>query len=766
MAWGRQGHRKTQRRKLDRLSGRLGGWLALLGLGLMPLALGAQAPADSSAPAPADTSRATPPGDSPVAAQDTPRADTADTAQGRRRGRIKAGAEDSAAIDTSRNVVPHTGRLNLARLHAGMPPLDSLSWRLGPLPRWDETDTVTDGFGYSLGQVGKPFQRWRYGLPARWLPSDQYRSPITGRRMPYVLNPARQLPTYNSRTFYVVADYAQSRRATQSLRVNAAFNPNPFWNITLHYRRRVAEGPYLHNATDHYNLGIGSYFHTLDNRYQAYYALSFNELIDNMNGGVRNDGTKPFAEQFDKVQEATVFQGPNQTQSNALWTRRVRSAYTFQRFYILNDSLLKLAAEGAYRYDEHARLFQLSSNVFLDSVPPPSGPFGSFYSQDTLPLDEHLKAWRRHYRAGGHLVLQPGPVRWFLRGEYHLVQRNFEPEHLSQRSQVSNRIRLEGRLGLDLWGASHLAAEATLQRGQHTLFEPTSLLAVSGRLHFARDSFRLRDSSVIDTGAAFLQDQVLAPYVHEGAYAPFQLRFNSRFQSRHPSMFQRYWDGLTFQGDPSLANSQLNLIEGAARWRGPPGVDRGLPYLQDFAAARAGVARLAAPIYYDERARVRQSGASSNLVYPRLQLAFRKRFWRIYLQNRTTYLEQQGSAGAPSVRQGHLPNFYGTAELFYRDMWFGRRARVRIGLAARYHTGYDGYRFDPATQVFYPLPGYETRAYTRLDLSLSAKIQRARIFLKLRHLNEGLLAPGYYTTFFYPMQERAFTFGVIWRFYD
>jgi hypothetical protein len=104
--------------------------------------------------------------------------------------------------------------------------------------------------------------------------------------------------------------------------------------------------------------------------------------------------------------------------------------------------------------------------------------------------------------------------------------------------------------------------------------------------------------------------------------------------------------------------------------------------------------------------------------------------------------------------------------VIYRDAWFKRAATVHIGLEARYRSNADGYRFDVANQVFYPLPGWQIQSYVQLDAVFAAEIKTAMIFFKLIHLNEGLLVPGYYTTMFHPMLGRSFSFGIRWRMFN
>ena len=79
---------------------------------------------------------------------------------------------------------------------------------------------------------------------------------------------------------------------------------------------------------------------------------------------------------------------------------------------------------------------------------------------------------------------------------------------------------------------------------------------------------------------------------------------------------------------------------------------------------------------------------------------------------------------------------------------------------------YNAMLFEPSAQQFYPQIGFQQPGYHRLDAYFSTKVKRAHIFIKMINLLEGLPDPGYFTTLFYPMQDRAMVVGVNVKFFD
>jgi len=53
-----------------------------------------------------------------------------------------------------------------------------------------------------------------------------------------------------------------------------------------------------------------------------------------------------------------------------------------------------------------------------------------------------------------------------------------------------------------------------------------------------------------------------------------------------------------------------------------------------------------------------------------------------------------------------------------------------------------------------------------VDAFLNLRIKRANLFFKMSNIGAGLLGYNYMMTNGYPVAERTFAFGVLWRFYD
>ena len=84
-----------------------------------------------------------------------------------------------------------------------------------------------------------------------------------------------------------------------------------------------------------------------------------------------------------------------------------------------------------------------------------------------------------------------------------------------------------------------------------------------------------------------------------------------------------------------------------------------------------------------------------------------------------------------------------------------------------YNSNYFGNAYAPAIGQFYVQNEQKLTFYPVVDVFLNVKIKKARIFVKMEHLNQGIFRQkGYYVSPNYAMPERLFRLGFSWAFYN
>lgn len=115
-----------------------------------------------------------------------------------------------------------------------------------------------------------------------------------------------------------------------------------------------------------------------------------------------------------------------------------------------------------------------------------------------------------------------------------------------------------------------------------------------------------------------------------------------------------------------------------------------------------------------------------------------------------------------------LPVFVGRHQLYYQRQLFGSAALLQAGIDIYENTNYMANAYMPVTGQFYLQNQEKLSFYPVVDVFVHFKVKRARLFVRMRHVNQGLMGKqkGYFVAPGYAAFDRYFNFGVSWMFYD
>jgi hypothetical protein len=719
---------------------------------------------------------------------------------------------------------------------------------------WDEVDTLP-GFRMLLGQIGKPYQGFRYGLNhSHWADLQLYRDPLTGLPDAY-MQLANTLPFVQSRTPFIDVSFAQNSNETQLLHLVLSQNISPAWNLTLRWRRRTAQGPYSSFVTDHFQAAATLRFQPIDAQTQLprrYHALAwgqFNQLSDGIHGGTFQDGTVPFAQSFDKFAEAMQL-------PDAQLVRRMRSVGIQHHYRLAGKAHAQAPSHQPRDLESDGQPTHVDSLLLLDSMPKhvdftsvankvpgnrnPDDTWASpaqspkVTEADSIPSSQHLAyqtgLWLQHrFELSEHLrrftdqslnpqtgqswadpALNADPHRPYGRVWGDLTERLSEQYVARTRQQAAGlrwatAARAQGRplgylsvLGEAYWRQVQVDTLLRVQSLNFTGLSGTVRLSGSASDAIRHDDppawvlqLRLRQQ-IADRFAPeqyaeacaewypqqrrlALEDSTLLEPVRPGQLPPLPAELHTLhrpwafgatawWHSRNPSLLAALGQSRTLRGDGGLANEQILHLQAHGRWQAAPRLVRRTPRLPNFLSLRFFHSQTSQPIYWGPDAQPLQLGSGTPaLAFSGTELSGRVRFWRLYLGGSGT---AQASSGGTALLRRQQPAGHGMLELFYADDVFKQAAYVQLGFEAHGFTAFDAWTFEPSQQIWFPRLPYRAPGYVRFDLVARAQIRSVAIFLKMIHLNEGFGQPGYYTTPFYPMLDRSFSFGVRWRFFD
>jgi hypothetical protein len=113
-----------------------------------------------------------------------------------------------------------------------------------------------------------------------------------------------------------------------------------------------------------------------------------------------------------------------------------------------------------------------------------------------------------------------------------------------------------------------------------------------------------------------------------------------------------------------------------------------------------------------------------------------------------------------------MPRLMINSRLAY-DLLFKKILYIQAGLELHYKSSYLADAYMPATQQFYLNNSFRVNGYVVADAFADFRINRVRLFVKMSHVNQGIIPPGgYYTSAYFPATRRVFGFGVNWLLFD
>lgn len=183
-----------------------------------------------------------------------------------------------------------------------------------------------------------------------------------------------------------------------------------------------------------------------------------------------------------------------------------------------------------------------------------------------------------------------------------------------------------------------------------------------------------------------------------------------------------------------------------------------LHYISKDFSAQVNLFNIRNPVYFDTTALPEQLQGSDRI----LQLSVKKNFkWKKW--NFDNDIVYQKISGTDVIR---LPEFISDHSLYYSDNLIKNVLSAQIGTEVTFFSSYYPLAYMPATKEFYLQNEYKSSSYPYIDFFMNLKIKRIRIFLKLDHLNSGMMGYDYFMIPHYPMADRSLKFGLSWIFYN
>jgi hypothetical protein len=164
-------------------------------------------------------------------------------------------------------------------------------------------------------------------------------------------------------------------------------------------------------------------------------------------------------------------------------------------------------------------------------------------------------------------------------------------------------------------------------------------------------------------------------------------------------------------------------------------------------------------VYFDTLIQPRQYSSNANIASVSLAKDFKFGKWSF--DNQVVY--QKVLLGDSVIR---LPEFIFNHSFYYNGVFFKGALLSQFGLDIFYNSSYYADAYVPGIRDYYLQNHQLIGNYPYVDVFLNFKIKRVRFFVMYQHVTMGLFGYRYYTTPYYPMQDRALKLGLSWIFHS
>lgn len=164
-----------------------------------------------------------------------------------------------------------------------------------------------------------------------------------------------------------------------------------------------------------------------------------------------------------------------------------------------------------------------------------------------------------------------------------------------------------------------------------------------------------------------------------------------------------------------------------------------------------GVENIQNLLYFDSRSLPTQEGGNVQVFSASLHQDFQYKAlnWR----NRITYQTTTNQAVLPAPKLAIYSNLY----LQFRVV---KVLDVQFGIDCDYYTKYYAPNYQPATMTFSNQQELKVGNYPFMNLYVNMKLSRARFYVMMSHINQGLMGKRYFALPHYPMNPRRFQMGI------
>ncbi|GAA3587356.1 putative porin [Flavivirga amylovorans] len=513
-----------------------------------------------------------------------------------------------------------------------------------------------------------------------------------------------RVPTPLTELFYKSA-FEQGQLADSFFTVNTS----PQFNFSIAYKGLRSIGKYQHILTSTGNFRFTANYKTKNNRYNVRGHMVTQDLLNQENGGLKDEDLIKFEEGDEEFLDRSIF-GPNfENAESILRGKRFHLEHNY-KIIRSKDSLSKnkLSIGHVISFeDKYYQYDQSSSNTFFGDSFKTTGikdraTLENFYNQIQLNYSNNIigdlqfNITNNNYNYGYDklVVLNGNTITNRLKGDIYSAGGKYHKRYKG--------FDLDGELGINISGD------------------------FDGNFIKGKATFKLNDDI---SATASIQHSSKAPNYNTLLYQSDYINYNWRNNFNNIETEQ-----LAFQ----LKSKKIANIS-------------------------ADYSTISDYVYFkkDETSNQVQAFQNSNTInYLRVKLEREIKVGKLALNNTILYQNVKDKDSTLNV-----PEFTLRSTLYFSSHLFKKAMFLQTGVTLNYFTKYYMNAYNPLLAEFYVQTEREYGEFPRLDFFINAKIRQTRIYLKAEHFNSSFTGYDFYSAPNYPYRDFTIRFGVVWNFF-
>lgn len=485
-------------------------------------------------------------------------------------------------------------------------------------------------------------------------------------------------------------------------------NTSKQFNFSVAYKGLRSLGKYQHVLTSTGNFRFTTNYKTKNNRYKARAHIFTQDLLNQENGGIRDEDIENFESGNPEFIDRSVFDPLFENAENILEGKRFHLDHEYaliNKKDSIHASSLKIGNVVSFTHKYYQFKQSSQNDVFGDAFE------NAIHERTTL----------EDFYAEANATFKNSTLGT-IKGLVGYSNYNYGYDKLVQVNGVTITNRLKGDV-ISVGGAYENTIGKFNVNGQFGINVTGDF---TGNYINGNASFKYNDD--LDFGAS--------------------LNINSRAPNYNFLLYQS--DYINYNWQNGFDNVQTKQLAFHMRSNKIADIDVDYTTINNHA-------------YFskDTDGFVKPNQFGSAINYVRVKLSREFKYGKFRLNNTIRYQTVLDGEGILNV-----PEFVTRNTLYYANHFFENNALyLQTGITFSYFTSYNMNGYDPVLAEFYTQNNTSLGGFPLLDFFINMKVRQTRIFFKAEHFNSSFTGYNYYSAPNYPYRDFVIRFGLVWNFF-